>query len=180
MSSLNSWPPAWVTPTSFEFGSRGDDAIDFINTFVTLTKDSIAGQAGAPIELRSWQEQLLRETLVLDERGLFQKRTALWGMARKNGKSALITGLGLWFLFNGDEGGEVYSCAAEKEQARITFGDAKKIIEREPELAAMCNVYRDVIEMPSTGSICQPLGATLWTYILSVLKPTITTRITTH
>ena len=80
-------------------------------------------------------------------------------MARKNGKSALITGLGLWFLFNGDEGGEVYSCAAEKEQARITFGDAKKIIEREPELASMCNVYRDVIEMPSTGSIWRVLSA---------------------
>ena len=159
MSQVSSWPPAWVTPTSFEFGSRGDDAIDFINTFVTLTKDSIAGQAGQQIQLRSWQEQLLRETLVLDERGLFAKRTALWGMARKNGKSALITGLGLWFLFNGDEGGEVYSCAAEKEQARITFGDAKKIIEREPELAAMCNIYRDVIELPATGSIWRVLSA---------------------
>lgn len=159
MSQVSSWPPAWVTPTSFEFGSRGDDAIDFINTFVTLTKDSIAGKAGESIQLREWQEQLLRETLVLDERGLFARRTALWGMARKNGKSALITGLGLWFLFNGDEGGEVYSCAAEKEQARITFGDAKKIIEREPELAAMCNVYRDVIEMPSTGSIWRVLSA---------------------
>jgi len=148
-----------VTPTKFEFGSKGDDAIDFINTFVTLTKDSIAGSAGEPIELRAWQEELLRETLVLDERGLFQKRTALWGMARKNGKSALVTGLGMWFLFNGDEGGEVYSCAAEKEQARITFGDARKIIEREPELAAMCNIYKDVIEVPSTGSIWRVLSA---------------------
>lgn len=157
--SQSSWPPAWVTPTSFDFGSRGDDAIDFINTFVTLTKDSIAGRAGEPIQLRAWQEQLLRETLVLNDEGLFQKRTALWGMARKNGKSALITGLGLWFLFNGDEGGEVYSCAAEKEQARITFGDARKIIEREPELAAMCNIYRDVIEVPSTGSIWRVLSA---------------------
>ena len=101
----------------------------------------------------------MEETLELDEQGLFKKRTALWGMARKNGKSALITGLGLWFLFNGDEGGEVYSCAAEKEQARITFGDARKIIDREPELAAMCNVYRDVIEIPATGSIWRVLSA---------------------
>jgi phage terminase large subunit-like protein len=154
-----SWPPAWVTPSKLEFGSRGADAVDFINTFVTLTKDSIAGNAGEPIQLRGWQEQLLEETLELDEQGLFKKRTALWGMARKNGKSALITGLGLWFLFNGDEGGEVYSCAAEKEQARITFGDARKIIEREPELSAMCNVYRDVIEIPDTGSIWRVLSA---------------------
>jgi phage terminase large subunit-like protein len=142
-----------------QFGSRGADAIDFINTFVTLTKDSIAGSVGQLIELRPWQEQLLTETLALDENGLFRTRTALYGLARKNGKSALMTGLGLWFLFNGDEGGEVYSCAAEKDQARITFGDARKIIEREPELAAMCNIYRDVIEVPSTGSIWRVLSA---------------------
>jgi phage terminase large subunit-like protein len=154
-----SWPPAWVTPVEQGFGSSGADAVDFINTFVTLTKDSIAGNAGEAIRLRSWQEQLLEETLALDENGLFQKRTALWGMARKNGKSALVTGLGLWFLFNGDEGGEVYSIAAEKEQARITFGEARKIIDREPELAAMCNIYRDVIEVPSTGSIWRVLSA---------------------
>ena len=59
MSSLNSWPPAWVTPSKLEFGSKGADAVDFINTFVTLTKDSIAGSAGEPIRLRGWQEKLL-------------------------------------------------------------------------------------------------------------------------
>ena len=155
----SSWPPALVTPTDLQYGSKGADAIDFINTFVTLTKDSIAGSAGELIRLRPWQEQLLHETLALDENGLFRVRTALYGKARKNGKSALMTGLGLWFLFNGDEGGEVYSCAAEKEQARITFGDARKIIEREPELAAMCNIYRDVIEVPATGSIWRVLSA---------------------
>jgi phage terminase large subunit-like protein len=142
-----------------QYGSRGADAVDFINTFVTLTKDSVAGSTGEPIRLRAWQEQLLNEMFVLDENGLFQRRTCVFSVARKNGKSALMTGLGLWFLLTGDEGGEVYSIAAEKEQARITFGDARKIIEREPELAAMCNVYRDVIEVPSTGSIWRVLSA---------------------
>ena len=159
MTQSSSWPPALLTPTNHSFGSRGADAVDFINTFVTLTKDSIAGSAGQPILLRPWQERLLEDILVLDENGLFKVRTALIGVARKNGKSSLVTGLGLWFLINGDDGGEVYSCAAEKEQARITFGDARKIIEREPELAAMCNIYRDVIEVPSTGSIWRVLSA---------------------
>jgi phage terminase large subunit-like protein len=159
LSQVSSWPPALVTPTDLSFGSRGADAVDFINTFVTLTKDSVAGSAGEPIQLRSWQEKLLEEMFVLDENGLFARRTCYFGLARKNGKSALMTGLGLWFLFNGDDGGEVYSCAAEKEQARITFGDARKIIEREPELASMCNIYRDVIEVPATGSIWRVLSA---------------------
>ena len=154
-----SWPPAWVTPTDLKYGSKGADAVDFINTFVTLTKDSVAGSTGEAIRLRAWQEKLLEEMFVLDENGLYQRRTCVFSVARKNGKSALMTGLGLWFLLTGDEGGEVYSIAAEKEQARITFGDARKIIEREPELAAMCNVYRDVIEVPATGSIWRVLSA---------------------
>ena len=159
MSQVSSWPPRWVTPTNLEHGSRGADAVDFINTFVTLTKDSVAGSAGEPIQLRSWQEKLLEEMFVLDEQGLFARRTCVFSVARKNGKSALMTGLGLWFLLTGDDGGEVYSIAAEKEQARITFGDARKIIEREPELASMCNIYRDVIEVPATGSIWRVLSA---------------------
>ena len=159
MSQISSWPPAILTPTSHEFGSKGADAVDFINTFVTLTKDSVAGSSGQPIRLRGWQEQLLEDMFVLDENGLFQKRTCVYSVARKNGKSALMTGLGLWFLLTGDDGGEVYSIAAEKEQARITFADARKIIEREPELAGMCNIYRDVIEVPSTGSIWRVLSA---------------------
>ena len=57
MNAIGSWPPAWVTPSDLEFGSRGADAVDFINTFVTLTKDSVAGGAGEPIRLRSWQER---------------------------------------------------------------------------------------------------------------------------
>jgi len=159
LSQVSSWPPRWVTPTNLEHGSRGADAVDFINTFVTLTKDSVAGSAGEPIQLRSWQEKLLEEMFVLDEQGLFARRTCVFSVARKNGKSALMTGLGLWFLLTGDDGGEVYSIAAEKEQARITFGDARKIIEREPELASMCNIYRDVIEVPATGSIWRVLSA---------------------
>jgi phage terminase large subunit-like protein len=96
LSLDKSWPPAWVTPSELEFGSRGADAVDFINTFVTLTKDSVAGGAGQLIKLRPWQEQLLEEMFVLDENGLFQKRTCVFSVARKNGKSALMTGLGLY------------------------------------------------------------------------------------
>ena len=48
-----SWPPALVTPADLSYGSKGADAIDFINTFVTLTKDSVAGNVGQPIDRKS-------------------------------------------------------------------------------------------------------------------------------
>jgi phage terminase large subunit-like protein len=80
-------------------------------------------------------------------------------MGRKNGKSSLATGIGLWSLFMHDEGGETYSCAATKDQARITFNDARKLIEASPDLSSMTKLYRDAIELPLTGSVWRVLAS---------------------
>lgn len=154
-----SWPPTWLTPIPAAMDSRGDEVGTFIETFVRLTKDSIAGNVNDPMHLRDWQRELLRQSFALKPDGTFKHRTIYWSMARKNGKSALSAGVGLWSLFMHDEGGETYSCAATKDQARITFNDARKLVEGDPELAAMCNVYRDAIELPATGSVWRVLAS---------------------
>jgi phage terminase large subunit-like protein len=115
------------------------------------------------MQMRPWQSELLNHLFAVNSAGKFQHRTALIGMARKNGKSALGSGIGLWSLIMGAQGGEVYSCAADKEQARIVFGDAKKMIEAEPELSELCNVYRDAIEVPATGSVYRVLSSEAFT-----------------
>lgn len=154
-----SWPPTWLTPIPANAESRGDEVVEFIESFVTLTKDSVAGAVGHPIKLQDWQKELLRQSFILDENGLFKHRTIYWGMGRKNGKSSLATGIGLWSLFMHDQGGETYSCAATKDQARITFNDARKLIEANPDLSSMTKVYRDAIELPATGSVWRVLAS---------------------
>ena len=156
---VSSWPPKWLTPVPAEANTRGDEVAMFIENFVTLTKDSVAGAMGQPLVLLDWQKELLRESFAVDENGDFLHRTIYWGMGRKNGKSALAAGIGLWSLFMHDAGGETYSCAATKDQARITFNDARKLIEADPELNSLCKVHRDVIELPSTGSIWRVLAS---------------------
>jgi phage terminase large subunit-like protein len=156
---MQSWPPRWLTPVAEDVKSRGPEVAEFIDTFVTLTKDSVSGQVGSPIQLRDWQHELLRQMFALNPDGAFKHRTMFVGMGRKNGKSALAAGIGLWSLFMHDQGGETYSCAATKDQARITFNDARKLIEGNPELKEMCKVYRDAIELPSTGSIWRVLAS---------------------
>jgi phage terminase large subunit-like protein len=160
-NKIKTFNPAWLTPVDPENleRSRGFLAADFIETFCTQTKETIAGRAGEPIILRDWQKDLLNHLFAVGPNGKFVHRTALVGMARKNGKSAIGSGIALWSLFMGPDGGEVYSCAADKDQARIVFGDAKKMIEAEPELFEMCKVYRDAIEVPSTGSIYRVLSS---------------------
>jgi phage terminase large subunit-like protein len=53
----------------------------------------------------------------------------------------------------------VYSVAAEKEQARIVFADAKRTVEASPELSALTKLYRDAIELPSFNSVYRVLSA---------------------
>ena len=162
---IKPFPPRWLTNISKKEleRSRGIEAIEFINALCTQTKDTVAGSAGERLKLRSWQEELLKHIFAVRTDGKLRHRTALVGMPRKNGKSSLGSGIGLWSLFMGVSGGEIYSCAADKDQAKIVFGDAKKMIEAEPELAEHCNIYRDAIEVPSTGSIYRALSSEAFT-----------------
>lgn len=158
---MTSWPPKWLTPVEPQKSpnSRANQIIAFIEEYGMQTKDTIAGKSGAKLELRPWQTQLIEHLFAEDENGRLLARTALVGMPRKNGKSALGSALALWSLYLGDDGGEVYSCAAEKEQARIVFGDAKRMIEANPDLMEMTTLYRDAIEVKATGSVYRVLSA---------------------
>lgn len=154
------WPPQWLTPVPTEAIAQGEGelVIDFAEAFGIVTKDSIAGKAGSPLHLRDWQKELIRHVFASDGEG-YRHRTNLILMPRKNGKSALGSVFGLYSLILGARGAEVYSVAAEKEQARIVFADAKRMIEASPELLEMTKLYRDAIELPSTGSVYRVLSA---------------------
>lgn len=156
------WPPAWLTPVPEEAlnGKRAQVALDFVDVFGIITKDSVAGGQGSPLVLRDWQRELVRHIYAEDSNGGFRHRIALVGLPRKNGKSALASTLALADLYLlGGRGAEVYSIAAEKEQARIVFADAKRIIEAHEDLSKMAKLYRDAIEIPSAGSVYRVLSA---------------------
>jgi phage terminase large subunit-like protein len=123
-----------------------------------VTKDSVAGKAGSPLVLREWQKSLLEHLFAWDEGGI-RSRVSLVGMPRKSGKSALGSMIGLYSLILGPRGAEVYSVAAEKEQARIVFADAKRTVEASPELSSLTKLYRDAIELPSFNSVYRVLSA---------------------
>ena len=159
---MSSWPPLWLTPVDPEAIKRGDGeiVIEFTEGFGSIGKDGIAGRVGQALQLRSWQRELIRHVYARDEKGGLVARTALIGMPRKNGKSALSsTAFALYSLLaEGVDGGEVYSIAAEKEQARIVFAEAKRVVEN-TELSDMVKVYRDALFVPATNSVYRVLSA---------------------
>jgi phage terminase large subunit-like protein len=126
-------------------------------------KDSVGGKAGEPLQLRPWQQKLLGALFARRADGRYLHKTAIVGMPRKSGKSAIGSGIALYGLFMGPRGGEVYSCAADRDQARIVFGSAKSMVEQSPDLAERAKLYRDAIEIPSTGSVYRVLSSEAFT-----------------
>jgi len=158
---VDSWPPKWLTPipeSQLERGRVEEPVVDFVEAFGRITKDSVAGRAGSPLVLRDWQKLLLEHLFAWDDEGL-RNRISLVGMPRKNGKSALGAALGLYSLILGPKGAECYSVAAEKDQARIVFQDAKRTVEASAELSAITKLYRDAIELPKFNSVYRVLSA---------------------
>ena len=158
-------PPAILTKVPSLDVRRGDGAevSEFIQRLCLQVKDSVGGHAGEPLVLRPWQTSLLGHLFARRADGRLRHRTALVGMARKNGKSVLGSGIALHGLLMGPVGAEVYSCAADRDQARIVFGTAKRMVELSPELSGMLTVYRDAIELVRTGGVYRVLSSEAFT-----------------
>jgi phage terminase large subunit-like protein len=159
------WPPTYLSPVSETelANSRGHEVVDFIETLCHLTEDSVAGKTGENFILRPWQKDMLVHLYAEKEDGSLKHRRALIGVSRKNGKSALIASLVLEQLVLGVGGGQIYSAAADKEQARIIFKTVKKMIELEPELREILEVYQNSIYNPLTGSVYRALSSEAYT-----------------
>lgn len=126
---------------------RAQHILDFYN-FVPHVKGALAGK---PITLMAWHVFILINIFgfvvplidemtgqqVLDEDGdtvmVRRFRTAYDEVARKNAKSTLSSGIGLYMTgADGEGGAEVYSAATTRDQARIVFDDAKNMIKKAP------------------------------------------------
>lgn len=112
-------------------------AIRLINN-LTHTKGKFAGQ---PFDLRPWQQKIIRQLFKTRRDGLRQYRTCLLMLPRKNGKTELAAALAIYFLlFDGEKGAEVYSAAADRDQAALVFNVAAQMIRNDSELFAQCEL----------------------------------------
>jgi phage terminase large subunit-like protein len=105
---------------------------------LTHTKGVFAGQ---PFRLRPWQRRILERLFHTGPDGRRVYRQCLLMLPRKNGKTELAAALALYFLlFDGEPGAEVYSAAADKDQAALVFHVAAQMIRNDQELLAQCEL----------------------------------------
>ena len=96
----------------------------------------VKGRYSGTIVLEPWQVFILTTVFGwVDERGFRRFRTAYSEIPRKNAKSTITSGIGLYMLTADDEpGAEVYSAATTRDQAKIVFGDAQSMVRKSPDL----------------------------------------------
>jgi len=142
-----------------------DKACDFFPTYLRHVKGEFAGR---PFELLPWQRDLIVRPLFGWKRadGTRRFRKAFLEVGKKNGKSGLASGMGLLLAFGDDEpGAEVYAAAADRDQARIVFGDAAVMARENPEFLrdADITVLRNAIVQRATNSTFKAVSSEVGT-----------------
>ena len=81
-------------------------------------------------------------------------------MPRKNGKSTLSAGIGLYLLVaDGEQGAEIYSAATSRDQARIVFDEAKRMVGSSPALKRRVGILINNLHVAATASRFMPLSS---------------------
>jgi phage terminase large subunit-like protein len=129
--------------------------------FFRHLRHSTGEWAGKPFELQPWQAFVIGSLFGWKRvDGLRRFRTAYVEVARKNGKSAMLAGISLYALLaDGEPGSHVYAAATTRDQARIVFGEAERMVDASPALRArVTRTVNNLAVLPSS-SWFRPLSA---------------------
>ncbi|MHA4153326.1 terminase large subunit [Bacillus cereus] len=148
------------TRTEWEYSSnRANHAIEFIENFCKHSKGKWGGK---PIELELWQKAFIAASFGFVHKidGTRKYREVLLVVARKNGKSTVGSGIGLYLqIADGEPGSEVYAVATKKDQAKLVWLESKRMVKKSP--ALLKRIKPLVSEMVSewNDSTFKPLGS---------------------
>jgi phage terminase large subunit-like protein len=112
---------------------RANHIIEFAENFCCHSKGKMAGQK---VVLELWEKAYLASVYgFIDIEGNRKCQRVILIVGKKNGKSLLDSIMGLYGLFADGEGGpECYAVATKKDQAKIVWLEAKRMINKSPKL----------------------------------------------
>lgn len=136
----------------------GERPIAFIETFCKQSQ----GVLGAPIQLELFQKAFIQALFgfINKETGFRRFRETMFLVGRKNGKSTLLAGIGLYLLVADYEGAaEIYSVATKKDQASKVLTEAHNMVKQSPELRAVIRKRRNDLYFETTSSKFEALAS---------------------
>lgn len=148
------------TESIYEYDpKKANHAIEFIENFCKHSKGKWGGK---PIVLEVWQKAFIAASFGFVHKidGTRKYREVLLVVARKNGKSTVGSGIGLYLqIADGEPGSEVYAVATKKDQAKLVWLESKRMVKKSPVL--LKRIKPLVSEMVSewNDSTFKPLGS---------------------
>ena len=135
-------------------------AVEFFPRFLCHAKNQFAGK---PFELLPWQRDDLIAPLFGWKRPSGTRRftRSYVEIPKKNGKSTLAAGVGLYLCTaDGEIGNKVFCAATDKSQARIVYDECAEMAICSPLLAKYCKVdkSKSTILHPASRSLITPLS----------------------
>jgi len=139
--------------------SRAGRVIAFLNSLPITS----GAHAGRKMKLRPWQRSEIEAVYATDGKGRRAVRTWLFTLPRKNGKTQLAAGLALCHLVGpeAEARGQVYSAAADRNQAALLYAEMRAIIDAAPWMQdrVVIRDFNKSLEDSETGSTYQALSA---------------------
>ncbi len=152
---------------------KANEVIDFIQQ-LHLTGDFY----GQQFILQPWQREIVSDVYgTVKENGYRQYKYSYLEVAKKQGKTEMTAGLGLYHLSCDGPGGQIYCCASEREQASLVYRAAKQMIEQDSSLDAKEGGILKVVDSKKeihnleTGTYLKVLSAEA--YSKSGINPTV-------
>lgn len=129
--------------------------------FFGFLRHSKGEWAGRVLELAPWQQFCVGSVFGWYKTdGTRRFRSVYQEVPRKNGKSTTLAGVGIYCLVADNEpGSEVYAVATKKDQAKIIFNEAQRMVRSSPELREMVGVFKHNLSIDETASKFEPLSA---------------------
>ena len=123
--------------------------------------------------LLDWQYQVIWDVYGTVKDDGYRQYQYVVEIPKKNGKTEMVAGLGLYHLINDPPSGQIYCCAAEREQASLVYRAAKQMIEQDPALQEMVRVVdsKKEIHNKHTSTFMKVLSAEV--YSKHGLNPTV-------
>jgi len=136
---------------------KANAAINFIERYCHHHEGPLAPGL---MKLETWQKAFLSVVFgVMDPEGRRQFREIVLIIGRKQGKTAIMSGIGCYHLFvDGGYGSRVYVCAPKLEQARLCYEGIYQTIRKEPMMERMTKRRRTDLYIESNNSSAQPLA----------------------
>ena len=138
--------------------SRADHAINFIQNYCKHSKGAMGGK---PFILELWELALVSAAFGMVHKidGTRKYQEVMLIVARKNGKSTLAAAVGLYLMIaDGEMGPEIYAVATKKDQAKIIWIEAKRMVRKSPILLKRIKTLIGELSSDYNDSFFRPLG----------------------